>query len=193
MDDLRSWNEGALALLIDRYTPQMRRVAQGIVSNWAVAEEVVQETWLAVLTGIDRFEERSSLRTWVFRILTHLAYEHARRENRHVSLEVRHGPAAEIGTPRRSRGGRASSSSARHHQSPEERLLAAEVRALVLREVERLSPARRAVITLRDLEGLTPAAVCATLGISEVHQRVLLHRARRAIRPAIRAYVESAE
>jgi RNA polymerase sigma-70 factor (ECF subfamily) len=179
----------------------MLRLATMYVSSRAVAEEVVQEAWLAVLTGIDRFEERSSLKTWVFRILTNKAKTRAQREGRTVPFsslsdaDAEHEPAVDpdrfvpTGVP--GRGPWATPPRA-FDRIPEDRLLAREARERIVAAIVALPPAQRAVITLRDVDGLSAEEACAVLELSEGNQRVLLHRARSKVRAEFERYVEEA-
>ena len=191
---LRAGEEAAFRALIEMYHAMLVRVARMYVSSQAVAEEVAQETWLAVLQGIDRFEERSSLKTWLFRILTNRAKTRGIREGRSLpfsALEAEE-PAVE---PDRFHGGDHAWPghwSAPPRGFPEERLLAAETREVIERAIEALPPTQRAVISLRDIEGWSADEVCNALTLSETNQRVLLHRARSAVRAALERYLEEA-
>ena len=190
---LRDGDESAFTELVHRYQASLLRVAQMYVSNRAVAEEVVQETWLAVLKGIERFEGRSSLKTWIFRILTNTAKTRAQREGRTVpfsSLATGEGPpepAVEL-----ERFTRAGYWISPPDSWPEERLLSAEMRSVVEHAIADLPAAQRAVISLRDVEGWSAEEVRNVLDLSETNQRVLLHRARTKVRRAIDEYMEKA-
>jgi RNA polymerase sigma-70 factor (ECF subfamily) len=174
----------------------MLRIALLYVSSRAVAEEVVQETWLAVLTGLERFEGRSSLKTWLFRILTNKAKTRGQREARTVPFSALAADGDEgdtaveverfLGPGNPHAGGWA----APPRGVPEERLLAAEARERVEAAIGGLPPNQRAVITLRDVEGLSAEEACNVLGLSETNQRVLLHRARAKVRAAFEQYLE---
>lgn len=192
---LRSGDEAAFALLVGELTPSMLRVARLYVSGRAAAEDVVQETWVGVLRGIDRFESRSSLKTWIFRILTNTAKTRAVREGRTVPFSALGGdeaggsgvdPERFLGDDTRYPG---------HWASPPrpweggERLLAKEAQELVEREIAKLPPAQAVVITMRDVEGFDSEEVCNALEISETNQRVLLHRARSKVRRALEEYM----
>ena len=196
---LRERDEAAFAELVRLYQPSLLRVAQMYVSSRAVAEEVVQETWLGVLNGIDRFEGRSSLKTWIFRILTNIAKTRGQREGRTVPFSALERPdavpEAAVDADRflppdheRWPGHWAS----KPEPWPEERLLAAETRAVVERAIDQLPPAQRAVISLRDIEGWSSEEARNALGISETNQRVLLHRARSKVRQALEDYLVEA-
>jgi RNA polymerase sigma-70 factor, ECF subfamily len=187
---LRAGDESAFTVLVDEYGPSLLRVAQLYVSTRAVAEEVVQETWLAVLTGIERFEGRSSLKTWLFRILTNKAKTRGQRERRTVPVSALAADGDEdqtaVDIDRFARGGEWSLPP---RGVPEERLLAGEARETVKTAIAALPPNQRAVITLRDVEGLSAEEACNVLGISETNQRVLLHRARAKVRAAFEEYL----
>src|SRR5256885_2748755 len=192
---LRTGDETAFVALVDRYHASLVRLARMYVRQPSVAEEVAQETWLAVLNGIDRFEGRSSLKTWLFRILTNRAKTRGERERRSVPFSA----IGEADEP---------SVNPDHFQvqgdqhpggwrdfphswegDPEERLLASETRRLILATIEELPPAQRAVITLRDIEGFGADDVCNVLELSDTNQRVLLHRARSRVRRALEQYL----
>jgi RNA polymerase sigma-70 factor, ECF subfamily len=195
---LRAGDEAAFKQLIDRYHASLVRVAQAYVPTRALAEEVAQETWLAVFKGVDRFEGRSSFKTWLFRILTNIARTRAQREGRTLPLSALENPAgvpeAAVEPDRfldpehpRWPGHWASRPSA--WETPEERLLRAETRHVVARAIEALPGSQRAVISLRDVEGWSSAEVCNALGLTETNQRVLLHRARSKVRRALDDYL----
>lgn len=159
----------------------------------------MQETWLAVFTGLERFEGRSSLKTWLFRILTNKAKTRGEREGRIVPFSTFVGDGDEgetavdadrfVGPDHRHSGAWA----APPRGVPEERLLAAETRARIESAIAALPPNQRAVITLRDVEGLSAEEACNVLGVSETNQRVLLHRARSKVRAAFEQYLEETE
>jgi RNA polymerase sigma-70 factor (ECF subfamily) len=166
------------------------------VSTRAVAEEVVQETWLAVLTGLERFEGRSTLKTWLFRILTNKAKTRGQREGRTLPFSAfaadgdEGEPAVDVDRfvgPDHRHGGHWA---APPRGVPEERLLAAEARQRIEEAIAALPANQRAVITLRDVEGLSAEEACNVLGVSETNQRVLLHRARSKVRAAFEQYLE---
>jgi len=178
--------------LVEKYGPSLLRVAQLYVSTRAVAEEVVQETWLAVLTGIERFEGRSSLKTWLFRILTNKAKTRGQREGRTLPFASLAADGDEYATAvdidRFAQGGEWN---APPRGVPEERLLAGEAKRTIESAIAALPSNQRAVITLRDVEGLSAEEACNVLGVSETNQRVLLHRARAKVRAAFEEYLES--
>jgi len=192
---LRRGDEGAFKELVDRYQASLLRVAMSYVKSRGLAEEVVQETWLGVLNGIDRFESRSLLKTWIFRILTNKAKTRAVRESRTVPLSslsadgASGGPsvepdrffdADEDGSP-----GHWRSSPTRWDDVPETRLVSKETRALIAAAIASLPPMQAQVITLRDIEGWSSEEACALLEVSDANQRVLLHRARSKVRAAL--------
>ena len=195
---LRDGDEAAFMDLVDRHAAAMLRVASMYVPR-AVAEEVVQDTWVAVLQGISRFEERSSLKTWIFSILMNRVRSQAHRERRSipfsaVAAEDAGGdePALE---PDRFLG--ADHPEWPHHwakppeswgDSPEQRLLSAEVRGEIQRAIDALPPGSREVVTLRDVEGWTTDEVSELLRITPNNQRVLLHRGRSRVRRALEQY-----
>ena len=189
---LRTGEESAFETLVNHYDASMRRIAGNFVRTPAAADDVVQETWLAVIRGLHGFEGRSSLSTWIFRILVNRARTRAAREARNIpfsSLGSDQGPTVDpeaFGTD-----GRWRSAPARLDADPEASLLSEELRSHLLEAVQRLAPAQRVVITLRDLVGLDADDVCSLLEISDGNQRVLLHRARARIRTELAPLVEA--
>jgi RNA polymerase sigma-70 factor, ECF subfamily len=186
----------AFAELIDRYGAMMLRVAQMYVRDRATAEEVVQETWLAVLNGIERFEERSSLKTWLFRILTNRAKTRGQRDGRMIPFSALAGEAAESDEPSVSPDRFLGPDSARPGAWaappvgwPEERLLQRETLDVIEMAISELPEAQREVILLRDVDGWDPMEVSDALGITDGNQRVLLHRARSKVRAALDHYM----
>ena len=176
----------------------LQRVARTYVSTDASAQEIVQETWLAVLRGLDRFEGRSSLKTWVFRILTNLGKTRGVRESRSVpwsslSPADSSGPTVD---PRRFRGLEdewpshwTSVGSPRPWEpSPEDATVAGEIRGEVARALTELPERQRTVVALRDVHGMSSDEVCEALTISAANQRVLLHRGRARLREALDSY-----
>jgi RNA polymerase sigma-70 factor (ECF subfamily) len=190
---LRAGDERAFAELVDRYGPAMRRLALTFVRTPAVADDVVQETWLGVLRGIDRFEGRSSLKTWLFRILTNTAKTRGERESRSVPFSSLAGELGEDGPAvdpdRFVEGGAWTSPPERWDALPESRLLAGELREVIDAAIADLPAAQRIVISLRDVEGWPADEARNVLGVSETNQRVLLHRARSKVRAALEDYV----
>jgi len=200
LERLRRGDEAAFASLVDRYHVALIRLARAYVSDHSIAEEVVQETWIGVLEGLDRFEGRSSLKTWIFRILTNKAKTRGVRESRHVSfspLEAADDGSGEPAVdPTRFRttghwaGYWASYPQPWDENTPEKLLLSKEGRAFLEQAIEALPPKLRQILVMRDVEGLTSDEACNILGISETNQRVLLHRARSRVRKALEKYLE---
>jgi RNA polymerase sigma-70 factor (ECF subfamily) len=177
---LRSGDESAFEEAVNTYHSSMVRLAQSFVPSRAVAEEVAQDTWLAVLKGIDSFEGRSSLRTWIFRILANRARSTGAREQRTTPVDL--SDEAAVDARRFDAGGAWSDPPAHWSDEVVERLSAGPFVAQVRAILARLPEAQRAVVTLRDLDGLSSKEACDVLEISEANQRVLLHRGRSRIR-----------
>lgn len=196
---LRAGDEQAFMELVERYGPSMLRVAMLFVRTRAVAEEVVQDTWVGVLNGIDRFEGRSSFKTWLFRILTNTAKTRGERESRTIPVSFLSDADLEPGAasvdpdrflPEGERwAGWWASAPVRFDEQPESRLLSSETLAIVRQVVEELPEAQKAVIAMRDIAGFSSEEVCENLGISEGNQRVLLHRARTKVRIALEQHL----
>jgi RNA polymerase sigma-70 factor (ECF subfamily) len=191
---LRAGDEGAFRAVVGRYNDTLLRLATLYVNNPAVAAEVVQETWIGVFRGAEHFEERSSLKTWICRILVNQAKSAARREGRSIpfaELDDQTEPFASVDPLRFRDRGQNRGGWSRPPQPwdlPADRLLSKETLAVVSRAIDALPASQRITITMRDVEGMTAAEACAALGISEVHQRVLLHRARARVRAELEAY-----
>jgi RNA polymerase sigma-70 factor (ECF subfamily) len=194
---LREGDERVFAELVSRWSGIMLRLARSHVENRAVAEEVVQDGWLTMLRSLDRFERRSSLRTWVLGIVVNLARARARAERRsNVRLSESDEPVLDP-----ARFLPADHPRWPHHwamkpvawRTPEESLLAQETREVMLAAIETLPPAQREVLVLRDREGLSGAEVRHILGLTDTHQRVLLHRARSRVRNALERYFSAME
>jgi RNA polymerase sigma-70 factor, ECF subfamily len=195
---LRRGDQAAFAELVRRLHPSMVRLATSYVSSRALAEEVAQDTWVAVLEELDRFEGRSSLRTWMFRILVNKAKTRGVRERRSMpfsSLSLQQEAAGPMLPPEsffdddhRWAGHWAVPVHA--WELPEEHLLSTELAGVILQAVDGLPPAQRAVVALRDGQSLPSQEVCDLLGLTEANQRVLLHRGRTRVRSAIAAYAE---
>jgi len=189
----------AFAYLLDRYHGSLVRLAMQYVPGRAVADEVVQETWLAVIQGIDRFEQRSSLKTWLFRILVNVARSHGVKENRSIPFAATavldDDPAVDPHRFRRFGKGRGQwKRPPQPWSDPEQRALDAETIETIRETVDLLPPSQREVLTMRDLLGWSPAEVCDALELSDTNQRVLLHRARSKVRAALeRNYDENRE
>jgi RNA polymerase sigma-70 factor (ECF subfamily) len=183
IEALRHGDEEAFARLVDQHQAALRRMARIYVSSAAVADEVVQDTWLAVIQGVWAFEGRSSLKTWIFRILINRAKTRALREARSVPL-----PDAGTGELSRLEDSFDPAQSDADLSSPESRALTGEARALVRAAIDALPRRQRVVITMRDLEGCSSEEVCNVLGLTETNQRVLLHRARSKVRSMLARY-----
>jgi RNA polymerase sigma-70 factor (ECF subfamily) len=185
--------------LVDRYHSSLVRLAMSYVAGRESAEDVVQETWMAVMSGIDRFEGRSSLKTWIFRILINRAKSAGVREHRSLPFSALDHDEEEkepsVDPSRFQTGTRWTGYWSAPPQSwagiPEDRLLSAETAAVVDAAVEGLPAMQRAVITLRDVRGFTSPETCEALGINETNQRVLLHRARSTVRARLEEYLWS--
>jgi RNA polymerase sigma-70 factor, ECF subfamily len=198
---LRVGDESAFEMLIDRYHGPLLRLAMLYVPSRAAAEEVVQETWLGVLQGLARFEGRSSLKTWIFRILTNRARTRGQREGRSIPFSAIGTPESEVADPsvEADRFFPPEHASAGHWTSlphnwealPEEWLIGQETRAQIQQAINALPASQREVITLRDVEGWTSEEVCNVLEITETNQRVLLHRARSKVRRALEQYLDN--
>jgi RNA polymerase sigma-70 factor (ECF subfamily) len=189
---LRAGDERAFVQLIDLYGAGMRRFALSIVRNAAVADEVVQEAWLGVLRGLERFEGRATLKTWIFRIVANTAKTRAERESRSVPFSTFADEAAEDEPsvdPSRFRNPRFPGGWTTFPE-PWDHLEAHETRAVIAAAIERLPPAQRQVISLRDVEGWSAEEVCNVLELSESNQRVLLHRARSKVRAELEQHLQ---
>jgi RNA polymerase sigma-70 factor (ECF subfamily) len=203
LERLRRGDEAAFATLIERYHRLMIRLAMIYVSRPAVAEEVVQETWLAVLQGLGRFEGRSSLQTWIFRILANRARTRGEREGRYVPFSALGDAGGDASEPTvdADRFLSADHGRASHHWAarpaswdaiPEDRFLAQETRIYIQNAIATLPANQQTVIVLRDIKGWTSEEVCNVLSISETNQRVLLHRARAKVRGVLEQYLSEA-
>jgi RNA polymerase sigma-70 factor (ECF subfamily) len=195
---LRAGDERAFELLVRRHHRTMLAVARQYVSTRAVAEEVVQEAWLGVIKGIDRFEGRSSLATWILRILVNIAKTRGAREARSVPYAALAGPDEPAVEPERFRGpddqyaGGWWAFPQDWTRLPEQALLQRETLKVVTDAIEALPALQRSVITLRDVQGCGPEDVCDLLDISDGNQRVLLHRARSRVRAALEGHLGGA-
>jgi RNA polymerase sigma-70 factor, ECF subfamily len=191
LDRLREGDEAAFMELVERHHAALVRLARSFVSSRAVAEEVAQETWLGVLNGLDRFEGRSSLKTWIFRILVNRAKTRGERESRSVPFSSLDDPEGEpsVDPDRFLEAGAWSSPPRAWEGEPVERLLAGEAREVIDAAIAELPPLQRQVITLRDLEGLDADETVDLLEVSDGNQRVLLHRARSKVRQALEDYL----
>ncbi len=189
---LRNGDEAAFRELVRRHHAALVRLARASVPSHAVAEEVAQETWLAVIQGIGRFEGRSSLKSWIFAILVNRARSRGVREHRSVPMSSLAGAGDDDGPavdadrfvrPGQRWGGHWSSPPV--PWEPAERLLAQETRGVVAAAIDRLPAQQRVVVSLRDVEGWSSEEVCDLLALSEGNQRVLLHRGRAKVRAAL--------
>jgi RNA polymerase sigma-70 factor (ECF subfamily) len=195
---LRAGEEAAFEGLVCRYHGEMIALARSYVRTREVAEEVVQETWLAVLQAIDRFEGRSTLKTWVFRILVNTAMTRGGREARTMpfsSLDFEDDEGPSVDADRFISSGQSGAGHWRAEPGdwgvlPEERLLGSETIAVVKRAVEQLPQRQAQVIAMRDIAGFSPADVSATLGLTRGNQRILLHRARSRVRRALEKHID---
>ena len=195
----RDGDEAAFATLVDRYSPLLLRVASFHVDSRDVAEEVVQEAWLAVLRSIDGFEGRSSFKTWLVVIATNAARKRAARERRSVPFSSLLAPEHAEREPDAERFFGAdhprwadcwSTIVRSWDEIPEEHLLGQEAITAVQAAASSLPAPQRTVFMLRDVDGLSAVEVCNTLGLSDSNQRVLLHRARVRVRQALEHYLE---
>jgi RNA polymerase sigma-70 factor (ECF subfamily) len=193
---LRDGDEQAFALVLDAWSGGLLRLAMSFVATRASAEEVVQDTWLAVIRGISDFEGRSSLRTWVYRIHVNMAKARGTKENRTVPFasllpeedEPTVAPSRFRAAGERYAGHWALGQQPRPWHIPEEYALRGEVRDVIAKALNELPPRLRVVITLRDVAGYGSEEVCSLLEISPGNQRVLLHRARAALRSKLEDY-----
>ena len=192
---IRAGDEEAISQLVERWSPTMFRLARSFVDSPQSAEDVVQEAWLGMLSGLARFEGRSSLRTWTFTILVNRARTRGAREARTVPqppLATRDEPGAYDWFP--GPGGEATRTwssidvASRWDTAPESAVLSRETLRQLDRAVSALPSRQRQVVTMRDVVGMSAEEVCAALGISAANQRVLLHRARAALRTALAGY-----
>ncbi|MFN2616013.1 MAG: RNA polymerase sigma factor [Thermoleophilaceae bacterium] len=192
VDELLAGDQAAFARLVDMLSPALLRMARMYVATEAEAEEVVQDTWLAVVRGLDRFERRSSLKTWIFRILMNIARTRGKREARSIpfssAFDAGSAPDEPAVDPERflpPDHRYAFGWSMAPSPWPEDEVLTGEALDAVKRAIEELPPAQREVITLRDVVGCSAEEACNALEVSETNQRVLLHRARAKVRAAV--------
>jgi RNA polymerase sigma-70 factor (ECF subfamily) len=200
VEALRRGDEGAFTRLVDQYHPSLRRVARLYIANRAVAEEVVQDTWLGVIQGIWAFEGRSSLKTWIFRILINRAKTRAAREGRTVpfpgfdaaieAAEAAVAPDRFQPLDHPTQPGHWTHPPPDLGTSPERWLLAQEARQHLESAIAALPEHQRLVLILRDVEGCSTEEVCNALGFQETNTRVLLHRARAKVRAALEPYLK---
>ena len=196
VERLRAGDEACFAELVRRYSGSMLRVALMYTPSRAVAEEVVQETWLGVLNGLDSFEERASFKTWLFRILVNRAKTRGERERRTVpfaALAAAEGAGDEpaVDPDRFVAEGAWGAPPRRWSEQPEVALRDKEVERVVREAIDALPPMQRLVVMMRDLEGWPADEVCNVLDISETNQRVLLHRGRSKVRTALEEVMDA--
>jgi RNA polymerase sigma-70 factor (ECF subfamily) len=194
----RGGDQDAFALLVRRYSPMLLRLARMYVPTDALAEDVVQETWVAVVRGLERFEGRSSFKTWLFRILTNRAKTRGVREHRSIPFASVGGATDEDGDEgptvdpsRFTSEGAWTSAPADWRDDPETALDSAEALRVAREAIAELPERQKIVITLRDLEGLSSDEVRNVLDLTETNQRVLLHRARTKVRKALEDWIAS--
>ena len=194
---LRAGDGAAFAEVVDRYHGSLVRVAMRYVPSRAVAEEVVQDTWIGVIDGIDRFEGRSTFKTWLYKILIYRARARGERERRTTPMSALSGDDSTPSVPtERFRGsdalwaGHWATPPRRWDGDAEDRLLAGETSSVINAAIAELPLAQREVIMMRDLSQFSSVQVCDLLGITEANQRVLLHRARSRVRAALEDYLD---
>jgi RNA polymerase sigma-70 factor (ECF subfamily) len=176
---LRAGDEEAISRLVEQWSPTMFRVARSFVDSAQSAEDVVQEAWLGMLSGLARFEGRSSLRTWTFTILVNRARTRGAREARTLPRSPLEDGTEEPAQPW---------FCVATDVTPESAVLSSEILIQLDRAISALPPRQRQVVTMREISGMSAEEVCAALGISPANQRVLLHRARAALRAALTGY-----
>jgi RNA polymerase sigma-70 factor (ECF subfamily) len=193
---LRARDESAFAELVDLHTPAMLRVARGYVPSNAIAEEVVQETWIALVKGIDAFEGRSSLRTWLFTVMINIAKRRGVRERRDADVAITAYTGGTVDPARFRASGeqwpghwRATEEPSPFPETPEGSILGRELITVTRGALDELPERQRIVVTMRDMLGFDSAEVCALLDISVANQRVLLHRGRAAVRTTLENYL----
>jgi RNA polymerase sigma-70 factor (ECF subfamily) len=194
---LRARDEASFAQLVDQHTPALLRVARGYVPSREIAEEVVQETWIALLKGIDNFEGRSSLRTWLFAVMINIAKTRGIRERRGDDAEIAAFTGGTVDPARFRPSGerwaghwRSGEAPSPFPDTPEGSVLGRELVDVARAELDKLPERQRQVVTLRDMLGFDSSEVCELLDISVANQRVLLHRGRAVVRKALEDYLE---
>jgi RNA polymerase sigma-70 factor (ECF subfamily) len=197
VEALRRGDEAVFGEIVDKYAPSMLRVASGYVPSPEIAEEVVQETWIALIKGIAKFEGRSSLRTWLFTVMINIAKQRGVRERRDTDAEIAAFTGGSV-DPQRFRPADASTWPGHWKEreepqpfpdTPEGSVLGDELIGVARRELGNLPERQRVVVTLRDMLGFDSSEVCEMLEISVANQRVLLHRGRAAVRQVLEAYL----
>ena len=196
VEGLRAGDETTFMMLVEEHQAAMLRIARMYVSSRAVAEEVVQEAWLGIIKGLDGFQGRSSLRTWMYRIVTNVAKTRGQREGRSIPFSAlaadEREPAPDPGWfqgPTEPFPGGWRASPDEWQGIPEDRLIGHETLERIGRAIEALPPIQAEVIRMRDVLGWTSEEVRNALDLSETNQRVLLHRARSRVRRALDAYL----
>ena len=197
---LKAGDEAVFAELVDRHTPSMLRVARGYVRSHEIAEEVVQEAWIALLKGIGKFESRSSLRTWLFTVLINIAKARGIRERRNTEVEMLAFAGGTV-DPARFRPAddqwpghwREDAVPSPFPDTPEGSVLGDELVEVARRELAKLPERQRMVVTMRDMLDFDSAEVCELLDISVANQRVLLHRGRAAVRQVLEDYLRESK
>ncbi len=197
---LKAGDEAVFAELVDRHTPSMLRVARGYVRSHEIAEEVVQEAWIALLKGIGKFEGRSSLRTWLFTVLINMAKARGIRERRNSEVEMLAFAGGTV-DPARFRPAddqwsghwREDAVPSPFPETPEGSVLGDELVGVARRELAKLPERQRMVVTMRDMLDFDSAEVCELLDISVANQRVLLHRGRAAVRQVLEDYLRESK
>jgi RNA polymerase sigma-70 factor (ECF subfamily) len=195
LDALRAGDEGAFAKLVDTYHAPMLRVARSYVATKEAAEDVVQEAWLGLIKGLDRFEGRSSLKTWLFRIVINRAMTRGGREARTVPFSSLAPDHPSVDPSQFNQSGRWAGWWLRENSVsdlPERVVVAKESRSIIGEVISTLPANQRLVISLRDVQGFSSDETCQLLGVSEANQRVLLHRARTRVRAALERYAGEA-
>lgn len=194
---LKHGDERAFLTLVEEHHASLMRMARIFVSDHALAEEIVQETWLAVIAGIQGFQGNASIKTWIFAIMSNQAKKHAKKASRTVNLSALNNLQQEdLLNPDASKfkqNGHWLEPIARWNIDPEEELVKGRLLEVIQDTVENIPEKQRIVFTMRDMQGFSAEDVTSVLELSEVNQRVLLHRARAAIREAIATYLQQSE
>lgn len=192
---LRHGDERAFLELVEEHHAGLMRMARIFVSDRSLAEEIVQETWLAVIAGIQSFEGRSSVKTWIFAIMTNQAKKHARKAQRTINLsalnDLRPGDLADVDEGRFAPNGHWLEPPGRWRIDPEEELIRGRLLQVVQDTLDGLPEKQSLVFIMRDVRGISSEDVTSVLELTDANQRVLLHRARAAIRAAIERYLET--
>ncbi len=193
---LREGDELVYARLVDQHTASLLRVARGYVASREIAEEVVQETWIALVNGIDRFEGRCSVRTWLFTVMINIAKARGIRERRDADAAIAAYTGGTVDPARFRKAGelwhghwKDSEAPAAFPDTPEGSVLGGELLAIARAELDKLPERQRVVVTMRDMLGFDSREVCDLLDITVANQRVLLHRGRAAVRQALENYL----